>query len=310
MPFPGAMRGHLARLEGAREQLAKDWLIRIIERSALRDLEGLPLPWVSRELPEMLAGVLRAVAEAEPGSSPHLSDDALERAKQLGLLHQGPDASARLVANVATLQAVLIGALGERVPPGESAVIAMSAERLAEAFGDLQAAAAEGLVRGRQSEPDRDMLTGLKTVEDLRARIEGLIEAEKRYGHPFTLLLLDVEGLKRMNDAGGRDAGDRVLQAVAGAVRGDLRVTDEIYRLGDDEFCVLAPNQTAPQARLLAERLARAVGEIEFDDGVRPSVAVGVVSCPEHGRDASRLLELADTAMYQARAEGRAVEVA
>jgi diguanylate cyclase (GGDEF)-like protein len=310
MPFPGAMRGHLARLEGAREQLAKNWLMRVIERSSLRDLEGLPLAWVSRELAEMVAGVLHAVAEAEPGSRPEVSDDELERAKQLGLLHQGPDAAARLAANLATLQAVLIGALGERVPPGESAVIAMAAERLAEVFGDLQAAAAGALVRGRQWEQDLDSLTGLKTNDQLRTRVEGLIEAEKRYGHPFTLLLLDVEGLKRMNDAGGRDAGDRVLQAVAGSVRGDLRVTDEIYRLGDDEFCVLAPNQTAPQARLLAERLAGAVGEIDFADGLRPSVAVGVVSCPEHGRDASRLLELADTAMYQARAEGRAVEVA
>ncbi len=304
------MRAHLARLEADRDQLAKQWLMRIMDRATLREVEGMPLAWVSRELPEMIAGVLRAVAEAAPGSAPEIPPDDIERAKQLGLLHQGPDSAARLAASIAALQAVLIAALGERVPPGESAVVALSAERLAEAFGELQAAAAGAIVRGREPELDRDTLTGLQGVNHLRRRIEGLIEAEKRYGHAFTLLLLDVEGLKRVNDAGGREAGDRVLQAVAGAVRDDLRTTDEIFRLGEDEFCVVAPNQTAPQARLLAERLARAVGEIEFPDELRPSVAVGVVSCPEHGRDAARLLELADTAMYQARAEGRAVEVA
>ena len=133
----------------------------------------------------------------------------------------------------------------------------------------------------------------------------------KRYQQPFALLVIDVEGLKRVNDGQGHQAGDRVLVQVGLAMRRTLRVVDTPARIGGDEFCVLAPSQTAEAARPLAERLADEIaGETaEGDSGPGVGAAIGVVSSPEHGDDAETLLEAADQAMYRAKAAGEPVAV-
>jgi diguanylate cyclase (GGDEF)-like protein len=77
--------------------------------------------------------------------------------------------------------------------------------------------------------------------------------------------------------------------------------------MSDDEFCILLPQQTASRARTLADRIAAAIEAIEGPVSQSLAVAVGVVSCPQHGTDVEKLLELADTAMYRAKAAGERV---
>jgi diguanylate cyclase (GGDEF)-like protein len=135
-----------------------------------------------------------------------------------------------------------------------------------------------------------------------------MLEMQKRYSHPFGLLLMDIDGLKRVNDSQGHQAGDRLLMQVAMALRRSIRSVDVAARIGGDEFCVLAPEQETAAAAQLAERLWSAVTE-EVSIPVDPPVglSVGVVSCPEHGTAPEALIDAADRAMYKAKAAGENV---
>ena len=122
---------------------------------------------------------------------------------------------------------------------------------------------------------------------------------------------MDIDGLKRINDAHGHAAGDRVLLQVAMSIRRSIRSVDTPARLGGDEFCVLAPNQDAGHAAALGERLAAAITEQAGAPETPPvGISIGVVSCPEHGEEAEALMDLADRAMYRAKASGESVALA
>ena len=88
-----------------------------------------------------------------------------------------------------------------------------------------------------------------------------MLEMQKRYGHPFGVLLMDIDGLKRVNDSQGHQAGDRLLMQVAMALRRSIRSVDVAARLGGDEFCVLAPEQESARRAQLASASPRAVAE-------------------------------------------------
>ena len=119
---------------------------------------------------------------------------------------------------------------------------------------------------------------------------------------------MDVDGIKRIKDAPGHSAGDRLLMQLAVSLRRSIRAVDTPARIGGDEFCVLAPNQDGKHAFLLAQRLARAVeAEVASPDDAPARLSIGVVCCPEHGDTAEALLEVADKAMYRAKAAGEGV---
>jgi diguanylate cyclase (GGDEF)-like protein len=155
-----------------------------------------------------------------------------------------------------------------------------------------------------------DALTGLYNLRYLRQQIDHVLGLQHRYGHPFALLLLDVDGLKRVNDSFGHAAGDELLVGVADAIRAVTRSVDVPSRIGGDEFCVLAPHQTASRATVLGTRLAERIEQIEAADGGSVTVSIGVVACPEHATEPDRLLELADVAMYAAKAGGERLKIA
>jgi diguanylate cyclase (GGDEF)-like protein len=137
-----------------------------------------------------------------------------------------------------------------------------------------------------------------------------MLEMQKRYGHPFGVLLMDIDGLKRVNDSQGHQAGDRLLMQVAMALQRSIRTVDVAARLGGDEFCVLAPEQESAAAAALGERLANAVAdEVSIPADPPVGLSIGVVSCPEHGEDAEALIDAADRAMYRAKAAGDSVAV-
>jgi diguanylate cyclase (GGDEF)-like protein len=149
-----------------------------------------------------------------------------------------------------------------------------------------------------------DSLTGLHNVRFLQQHIHHLLAVQKRYGHPFAILLVDIEGLKRINDAYGKVAGDRTLVSVATALGEQLRSVDTPVRMGGDEFCILLPHQTTPRALMVGNRVADAVEAVDNPTGQPLRVSVGVVSCPQDGTDAEALLEVADAAVYRAKAAG------
>jgi diguanylate cyclase (GGDEF)-like protein len=247
------------------------------------------------------------------GDPYHLTEQQAERAASLAALRSGRETSAGDVArDVSALQAVLVRALRDELAEHEPAQYAEAVERLVDATGAIQAAAVEELVRRRsrelESQANTDPLTGLGNLRHLQRHLGQMLEMQKRYGHPFGVLLMDIDGLKRINDAHGHAAGDRVLMQVAMSLRRSIRTVDVAARLGGDEFCVLAPEQEAEAATTLADRLATAVEE-EVDTPGEPPVglSIGVVACPSHGVDAETLIDGADRAMYRAKAAGESV---
>jgi diguanylate cyclase (GGDEF)-like protein len=310
-----AISGPLARLDRSKEELAKAWLVRVIERASLEEIRALPTERIAAELPDLIGDLLRAAAQAEPAEGMQLPEEAIGRAAGLAALRAGGALSAAdLARDVAALQAVLVRALRDELAGSEPEVFADAAERLAEAAGAVQAAAVEELVRTRsrelESQADTDPLTGLYNLRHLQREIAQLLDVQKRYEHPFALLLLDIDGLKRINDAHGHQAGDRVLMQVAMAMRRAVRSVDTPARLGGDEFGVLAPEQDSGSGANLAARLVSAIREeVVTPDNPPIAVSVGVAACPEQAEEADALVEAADQAMYRAKANGEPVAV-
>jgi diguanylate cyclase (GGDEF)-like protein len=310
-----SVRGPLARLDRSREELAKAWLVRLIERASLEEIRDLPTERIARELPELITDLVRACAENN-GTPFELSEEQAERASSLAALRGGREASAvaELTRDVAALQTVMLRALREEIADADPDRFAEVAERLAEATGAVQAAAVEELVRNRsrelESQANTDPLTGLYNLRYFQRQLSHLLDVRKRYEQPFALLLLDIDGLKRINDAHGHQAGDRVLMQVAMSLRRSVRTVDTTARLGGDEFAVLAPLQDSKGGAILGERLAAAAREEVVPPDEPPiTLSIGVVSSPDHGEEPDGLIEIADRAMYRAKAAGEPVSV-
>jgi diguanylate cyclase (GGDEF)-like protein len=304
----------LARLRDSREELAKAWLLRVIERTRLEDIERLPTDRIAREMPALIAEIVRSVGDAPAGAEVDATPELRERAAGLASMRGSEaEASAELARDIAGLEAVLIGALGRELRSADPRVFVDAVERLATVFGAVQATAVEELLRERSRElellANTDGLTGLYNLRYLQQHVDLLLGMQKRYGHPFSMLLLDVDGLKRINDSYGHAAGDRTLIGVAAALRETIRAVDIPARIGGDEFCVLTPHHTASRARVVGDRVGAAVEAVDVPTGASVGVSIGVVSCPQHADEADRLFELADSAMYRAKAAGERVAV-
>jgi diguanylate cyclase (GGDEF)-like protein len=200
-------------------------------------------------------------------------------------------------------------------------VFADAAQRLAQEFSSVAATAVAAVreqslaaMPGAQStlaaEPaptaETSAHASLFQPGHMRRRLDQLIETNKRYDHPFGLVVFDVEGPGARDDA---DARETVLTVVGAALRDAVRIVDETFLLEEDALCVLAPNLSTVEGVQMTERLLRMLDELEAAGGLRISVSAGVVACPEHGNDADELLKKADEAMWRARALGQPVGV-
>jgi diguanylate cyclase (GGDEF)-like protein len=306
------IRGPLARLERSRDELAKQWLVRLIERASLYETRELPTEKIARELPELISGIVGSISEGD-GDPFDLTKDQAERAASLAALRAGGrEARAADVArDVASLQTVLLRALRDDLED-DPVRFAEAVEQLVEATAAIQAEAMEAHVASRsrelESQANTDPLTGLGNLRALQRQLANLLDVRKRYEHPFAVLLMDIDGLKRINDSHGHQAGDRVLMQVGMSLRRSIRSVDTAARIGGDEFCVLLPEQDLKSAAKLAARLATAIEEEVAAPGEPPvTVSIGVAASPEHGDEAEALIDTADRAMYRAKAAGEGI---
>jgi diguanylate cyclase (GGDEF)-like protein len=155
---------------------------------------------------------------------------------------------------------------------------------------------------------NRDGLTGLFNRHRFEEELAAFLLRARRYGTRGSLLLIDLDNFKPINDSLGHGAGDEMLRAVASVVRGRVRDSDVVGRLGGDEFAVLLLEATPEQARARAEDLRAAIGELRIRTGAGDawtSASVGVASVDAAaGPHASVLLGRADGAMYRAKRDG------
>ena len=150
-----------------------------------------------------------------------------------------------------------------------------------------------------------DALTGLRNRRAFEETLQVELERAARSGDPVALLLADLDHFKAINDEFGHPAGDEVLRAVARALEGCVRRVDVAFRIGGEEFAVIAPGTDAASAHLLAERVRLGVAEAFESAPANVTVSLGVAVYPEHGPDAVSVFAQADAACYQAKARGR-----
>ncbi|MBQ1072825.1 diguanylate cyclase [Micromonospora sp. C31] len=158
-----------------------------------------------------------------------------------------------------------------------------------------------------------DPLTGLWNYRYLKESIRREVERATRFGRMLSVLALDLDRFKAVNDTYGHAAGDAVLAEFARRVRGEIREVDLAFRQGGEEFVLLLPETDARGATILAERLGAAIREAPIAaDGhggaavaIGVTVSIGIAVHPDHGGTGQQVLDAADDALYAAKAAGR-----
>jgi diguanylate cyclase (GGDEF)-like protein/PAS domain S-box-containing protein len=163
----------------------------------------------------------------------------------------------------------------------------------AEVFARLQRAA------------ETDPLTELPNRRRLERDLEEAVQSARDERRTLSVLVLDLDEFKRINDAHGHETGDAVLRSVARSLEAGLRPCDTAGRLGGEEFLIILPDTGARGAALVAERLRMALTHIPGIDAAPVTASFGVAAFPTHATSAGELLRAADSAMYQAKGLGR-----
>jgi diguanylate cyclase (GGDEF)-like protein len=162
------------------------------------------------------------------------------------------------------------------------------------------------LLRGRLVEAaTTDFLTGIANRRAFHDRLAEEAERSRRTGGAVSLVMMDIDHFKAVNDRFGHAEGDRCLRIVARALAGTLRRHEFVARLGGEEFAVIAVDSTAAEAAALAERLRARVLAETTAGGIPVTVSCGVASLHDHGASVDRLLVAADGALYEAKRSGR-----
>ncbi len=153
----------------------------------------------------------------------------------------------------------------------------------------------------------RDGLTGLYNYRYFWEMLNQQVGQSRRYGWPLSLLFLDLDDFKGVNDSWGHQVGDEVLKAVAAFLQQEVRQADLLCRYGGEEFVILLPQTTPEQALVMAERLRAGIADLPLDLSgreLRVTVSIGVAGLAE-GADGAALVNAADRAMYRAKQAGK-----
>ncbi|MGH8641264.1 MAG: GGDEF domain-containing protein [Burkholderiales bacterium] len=155
---------------------------------------------------------------------------------------------------------------------------------------------------------ETDELTGVLNMRAFGIMAERVAHQAERYARPFSVLMIDSDSLKHVNDTLGHETGNRLLQQTVECIQGRLRQTDLIARYGGDEFVALLPETPCNGAAGVAERIRKSVEAtplVTRDHRVSTTVSIGIACYPNHGVDFESVLEKADQAMYASKAAGK-----
>jgi diguanylate cyclase (GGDEF)-like protein len=150
-----------------------------------------------------------------------------------------------------------------------------------------------------------DPLTGCFNRRSFEMQLDKELLMAKRSHQPLSLVMLDLDKLKQLNDSAGHDAGDTALRKLAECFRQELRGVDSAARLGGDEFVLILPQAYAEGALIVAERLRLRIAEIDIPGFGNLSTSLGIAAFPSHATSRADLILAADAALYDAKRTGR-----
>lgn len=150
-----------------------------------------------------------------------------------------------------------------------------------------------------------DGLTGVANRRSFNESFSREFERARRYNEPLSLVMIDLDFLKKINDTYGHKAGDDAIASIGKLLKLSSRVSDVAARYGGEEFCLLLPNTETEMAEQLAERIRRMIYEVHVEGPGTISASIGVASYPNHADDCDQLFQKADAALYAAKQSGR-----
>lgn len=150
-----------------------------------------------------------------------------------------------------------------------------------------------------------DPLTGVPNLRSFYELAQAEISRAQRYPHAFSIAYIDLDEFKLVNDRLGHVGGDAVLRSVARAMRGALRASDVVARIGGDEFVVLLPEAGAASARITVEKLRQALAAVVPAHGWRITASIGIATLLVPPESVDELLAAADRLMYAAKHDGK-----
>ena len=153
-------------------------------------------------------------------------------------------------------------------------------------------------IRRLQQASHTDNLTGAANSSSLYETLDKELDRLGRYGHPLTLVFLDLDGFKAVNDGFGHLVGDKVLRVVADCAKSRLRKTDVVARMGGDEFAFLCPETDEEAARAVLTEVVARIGDEMRAGGWPVTLSAGVVTCHEAPANGEELVKMADDLMY------------
>jgi diguanylate cyclase (GGDEF)-like protein len=154
----------------------------------------------------------------------------------------------------------------------------------------------------------RDPLTGLYNRRFMEESLEQEIQRAEREKYPVSLVMLDIDHFKFVNDEFGHQAGDQILRALSDQVRIHVRRGDVACRYGGEEFLIILPNTSIEVACRRAEELRQAFETLKVEHNhvsIQRTISIGVACYPNHGDDLEKIITAADAALYTAKANGR-----
>jgi diguanylate cyclase (GGDEF)-like protein len=247
---------------------------------------------------------------SEPGSAVELGIGAIGRAARYGRAialderhdSRTPDAHRAGTAIPLVVGSQVIGVLSLRPPAGAELDLDMIDGLILQGASALQAAQLHSDVEERSR---KDALTGLANRRQFDEDLAANVGRATRYGHDLSLIMIDLDHFKQINDLYGHLRGDEVLQDVAAIIDGSVRGADTAYRYGGEELCVLLPETPAEEACALADRVRQQV-EKSFPWASESAVTLSAgVAALEKDGDGPRLVGAADRALYAAKRNGR-----
>ena len=150
-----------------------------------------------------------------------------------------------------------------------------------------------------------DALTGCYNRRSFEMQLDRELQMATRLHQPLSLMMLDLDRFKQLNDSVGHDAGDSALRKLADCFRQELRGVDTASRFGGDEFALILPQAYAEGALLVAERLRASIEQIQIPGFGHLAASIGIASFPSHASSRAELIVAADAALYSAKRAGR-----
>ena len=298
-----------ASLRHRETEVIKAWLQRVIDGLGLPSLQEFPTSELTTGFPGMIQGLAAAI---EDPAAINASQEIIAQVSVLLATLRKEDVSIdKIIDDYSLLKELMMEAAVADLRSSDRAVLAIS-RNLDDGFSYIFKEGLKAYIDQHSSElqqlADTDALTGLYNLRYFRRQLHRNLEMFKRYGIPFSLMMLDLDGLKQLNDARGHQAGDRALKNLAAIMTFEKREIDVAVRYGGDEFFLVLPGTLGGEGERLAYRIVRRVRQLNIRSGGLDitGVSIGLVSCPANGTDVGTLRAKADRALYLAKAIGGA----